>query len=70
MYQAAKRLAQNQPERLYLEWLNRDRVRGHHSATILHHGIVEDACFLPDMTKILTTNGDGQIKVCKYIWVY
>ena len=32
-------------------------------ATILHHGSVEAACFLPDMTKILTTNGDGQIKI-------
>ncbi len=63
VYEAARRLAEMRPERLYFEWLNRDRVRGKHSATILHHGIVEAACFLPDMTKILTTNGEGQIKV-------
>ena len=63
VYEAARHLAEMRPERLYFEWLNRDRVRGKHSATILHHGIVEAACFLPDMTKILTTNGEGQIKV-------
>ena len=66
VYGSAKFLAKMRPERLYFEWLNRDRVRGKHSATILHHGIVEAACFLPDMTKILTTNGEGQIKVCTH----
>ncbi len=63
MYLAAKELADVRADRLYFEWLNRDRVRGKHSATILHHGMVAAACFLPDMTKILTTNGEGQIKV-------
>ena len=32
-------------------------------ATILHHGVVWDAAFLQDITNILTTNGDGQVKV-------
>ena len=32
-------------------------------ATILHHGVVCDAAFLPDITNILTSNGDGQVKV-------
>ena len=63
MYKSAKSITSQRPQHLYLEWLNRSRVRGQHSATILHHGMVQAACFLTDMTKILTSNGDGQIKV-------
>ncbi len=63
VYKSAKLLATQRPERLYFEWVNRSRVRGQHSATILHHGVVQAARFLADMTKILTSNGDGQIKV-------
>jgi hypothetical protein len=63
VYKQAKEMATLRPERLYLEWTNRRKVRGEHSATILHHGNVESARFLVDMTKILTSNGDGQIKV-------
>ena len=32
-------------------------------ATILHHGSVQAACFLNDLTKVVTCNGDGQVKV-------
>ena len=56
-------IARERPERLYLDWINKDMTRGYHKATILHHGSVQAACFLPDMTKLLTTNGDGQIKI-------
>ena len=56
-------LARERPERLYLDWINKDITRSYHKATILHHGSVQAACFLPDMTKLLTTNGDGQIKI-------
>ena len=63
VYEAAKALTIQRPEKLYLEWSNRSQVRGQHCATILHHGAVEAACFLTDFTKILTSNGDGQIKV-------
>ena len=30
---------------------------------ILNSALVEDAAFLPDITNILTSNGDGQVKV-------
>lgn len=63
VYRAALKLAHKRPQTLYFEWVNRDSTRSQHSATILHHGIVEDAFFLPDITKILTSNGEGQIKV-------
>jgi len=63
VYKQARLMAEQRPERLFLAWSNRRKVRGEHSATILHHGIVESARFLVDMTKILTSNGDGQIKV-------
>ena len=104
VHAAAMVIAQRRPERLYLDWRNKDITRGFHKvcihayfcsirllillflikilwqfmhvvftdthnflffrkATILHHGSVEVACFLPDMTKLLTTNGDGQIKI-------
>ena len=63
VYKAAKKLAMKRPHRLYLEWTNRKWAKSPHSATILHHGVVEAAAFLPDITNILTTNGDGQIKV-------
>ena len=56
-------IARERPERLYLDWINKDITRSYHKATILHHGSVQAACFLPDMTKLLTTNGDGQIKI-------
>ena len=56
-------IARERPERLYLDWVNKDITRSYHKATILHHGSVQAACFLPDMTKLLTTNGDGQIKI-------
>ena len=63
VYKAAKKLTYERPSRLYFEWTNRKWIKSPHSATILHHGIVEAAAFLPDITNILTTNGDGQIKV-------
>ena len=63
VHKAAILLARERPERLYLDWINKDMTRGYHKATILHHGSVNAACFLPDMTKLLTTNGDGQIKI-------
>ena len=43
VYKSAKLLAMQRPERLYFEWVNRSRVRGQHSATILHHGCVQAA---------------------------
>ena len=66
VYQQAKGLALVRPDRLYLEWTNRSSsssIRGTHSATILHHGAVKQAAFLADVTKILTCNGTGQIKI-------
>lgn len=63
VYKAALQLTLQRPDRLYLEWTNRQWTQSPHSATILHHGVVEAAAFLPDITNILTTNGDGQIKV-------
>jgi hypothetical protein len=63
VYQAAKRLTHQRPQKLFFDWTNRSRAKSPHSATILHHGVVEAAGFLPDITNILTTNGDGQIKV-------
>ena len=63
VYKAAKRLTLQRPHRLYFEWTNRKWAKSPHTATILHHGVVESAAFLPDITNILTSNGDGQIKV-------
>ena len=63
VHKAAILLARERPERLYMDWINKDMTRSFHKATILHHGSVQAACFLPDMTKLLTTNGDGQIKI-------
>ena len=63
VYKAAKVLAVIRPDRLYFEWTNRSCAKSHHTATILHHGIVHTARFLNDMTKFVTSNGDGQIKV-------
>lgn len=63
VYKAAKRLTLQRPHRLYFEWTNRKWAKSSHTATILHHGVVESAAFLPDITNILTSNGDGQIKV-------
>ena len=64
VFKAAKNLTLQRPQRLFFEWTNRNWIKSPHTATILHHGIVEAAAFLPDITNILTTNGDGQIKVC------
>ncbi|TRY73964.1 hypothetical protein TCAL_11343 [Tigriopus californicus] len=63
VYQAAKSMALSHPETLYFDWSNRDGIHQHHMATILHHGSVQSAIFLKDITKILTCNGDGQIKM-------
>ena len=65
VYKVGKAIAGQRPDRLYLEWTNRQSSarQNRHSATILHHGIVQTAKFLGDMTKFVTSNGDGQIKV-------
>ena len=63
VHKAAINIAKERPERLYLDWINKDMTRNFHKATIMHHGAVHASCFLPDMTKLLTTNGDGQIKI-------
>ena len=63
VHRKAVDLANERPERLYFNLLNPGVASEYHMATITHHGAVEDGCFLSDYTKILTTNGDGQIKV-------
>lgn len=63
VYQAAKAMALSHQETLYFDWTNREGIHQHHMATILHHGSVQSAIFLKDITKILTCNGDGQIKM-------
>jgi hypothetical protein len=64
VYAQARRLSRDvYSDRLFLDWRNRSAASNLHKATILHHGAVQTACFLQDMTKIITSNGDGQIKV-------
>jgi hypothetical protein len=63
VYKAAKLLTRQRSDRLYFEWTNRSCVRSRHNASILHHGVVQTSRFLSDMTKFITSNGDGQIKV-------
>lgn len=63
VYEIARKMALDDENILYFEWINRPTFRGRNSATIIHQGIVETARFLSDMTKILTTNEEGLIKV-------
>ena len=60
---AAQKIAGERPQRLFFNWTNRKKAKRPHTATILHNGVVEAAAFLPDITNILTSNGDGQVKV-------
>ena len=63
VYETAREMALNDENILFFEWINRPTFRGRNSATILHQGVVETARFMSDMTKILTTNEEGHIKV-------
>ena len=49
--------------RLYFNWMNPGLTRELHMATIMHHGSVETATFLSPSRRIMTANGDGQIKL-------
>ena len=49
--------------RLYFNWMNPGLTRKLHMATIMHHGSVETATFLSPSRRIMTANGDGQIKL-------
>eukprot|EP00090_Calanus_glacialis_P007925 TRINITY_DN16316_c0_g1_i1.p1 TRINITY_DN16316_c0_g1~~TRINITY_DN16316_c0_g1_i1.p1 ORF type:complete len:931 (+),score=202.36 TRINITY_DN16316_c0_g1_i1:124-2793(+) len=63
VYMAAKRLADQRPETLYLDWKNRSNVQSQNIATILHPGGPRVVKFLPD-TRLVTGSTEGLI----YVW--
>ena len=63
VYMAAKRLADQRPETLYLEWKNRSNVQSQNIATIMHPGQPRVVRFLPD-TRLITGSSEGLI----YVW--
>jgi WD40 repeat protein len=62
VYLAARRLANQRPEFLYLEWRNRSNIHSQNIATILHPGVPTAIRFLPD-SRVVTSSQEGVIKV-------
>ena len=62
VYMAAKRLADQRPETLYLNWKNRSNVQSQNVATILHPGGPRVVKFLPD-TRLVTGTSEGLLSV-------
>jgi len=65
VYVAARRLADQRPETLYLEWSNRSSVQSQNVATILHPhpGLPHTLKFLPEASRVVTGSSEGVIKV-------
>jgi hypothetical protein len=55
VYQAARQLANQRPEFLYLEWRNRSNIHSQNVATILHPGVPTAIRFLPDSRAVTTS---------------
>ena len=62
VYQAARQLANQRPEFLYLEWRNRSSIQSQNVATILHPGVPTAIRFLQD-SRVVTASQEGVIKV-------
>ena len=62
VYLAAKRLADERPETLYLEWRNRSSVTSNNVATMNHPGSPQVVKFLPE-GRLVTGTSDGNISV-------
>ena len=62
VYLAAKRLADERPETLYLEWRNRSRFTSNNVATMNHPGSPNVVKFLPE-GRLVTGSSDGNICV-------
>ena len=62
VYQAARKLADQRPDTLYLEWMNRANVQSQCIASILHPGGPRVVKFLPDQ-RVVTGTSEGTVLV-------